>query len=146
MFDFISEARQCFAGVVRKFGLKFIPVDDTEFLLAGSDFAVSIAYDRDGLDVNYIDKTRSGPQSYRLTNFLSSQKFTSEDRLLYGQPITGVDRIMASMRVFASGLENRCPDILNGGKAWLANLKKRDPDLWSGMPTQPNVAAVLATI
>lgn len=146
MFDFLLEVQQHFGALISRFGLQVMSVDDSETLLVGDGFALSIAYDRDGLDVSYIERSRSDWLSYRLTNFLSAQRFTPDDRLLYGQPASGADRVTASMRVFASGLVNRCADILSGDKAWLATLKKRDAILWSGMPPPPKVAALLITV
>jgi len=143
MFDFLSEVQQCFDVLISRFGLHVMSVDDSECLLVGDGFALSIAYDRDGLDVSYIERTRGDWLSYRLTNFLSAQRFTPDDRSLYGQPASGVDRIRASIRVFASGLENRCADILSGDKAWLMTLKKHDVGSWGGMPPSAKVTTLL---
>lgn len=134
MFDFRTEAQKHFSGIAKKYGLSIKPVDESEVLLLGEGLALSIAYDRDGIEVNYIEDTGKGLRAHRLTNFLGTQRFTTDDRAHYGSPGAGVDRIRASMRVFASGLESRCEDILSGDKAWLTALKRKDPDSWQGRP------------
>lgn len=144
MFDFRAEAQKHFLGVASKHGLAIKPVDESEVLLLGEGFSIAIAYDRDGVEVNYIEDTGRGLRSHRLTNFLGTQRFTADDRAHYGSPATGADRILASMRVFASGLEHRCEDILSGDKTWLIALKRKDPASWQGRPVPRPVELVIA--
>lgn len=134
MFDFRAEAKSQFSRVASKYGLAIERVDDSEILLLRDGLAISIAYDREGIEVSYIDGVEGNLRAYRLTNFLGTQRFNEDDRAHYGSPVTGVDRIMASMRVFASGLEHRCEDILTGDKAWLMAFKRKDPVSWQGRP------------
>lgn len=57
------------------------------------------------------------------------QRFTAEDRENYGHPVTVKDRLLGSLSVYASGLVNRCRDVLSGDKSWLerGSWRKEDP-------------------
>jgi hypothetical protein len=141
--NFLQECTHAFADLISRHRLTVVGVDDSEILLLGKTFSLSIAFDREGLDVCYIDQTNLGYLSYRLSTYLGAHRFTTDDRAQYGQPATVQDRILASLRVYASGLGQRCDDILRGDKAWLAALKKRDGALWAGLKPSERVLQVL---
>ncbi|MHB1059897.1 MAG: hypothetical protein ACYC0F_18645 [Rhodanobacter sp.] len=105
--------------VIEEYRLKIIRVDDEEALVVGSNYALRFAADRDSLDVAYIERnSRSRLTAYTLRP-LVMQRFTPEDRANYGHPMTVKDRLLASLSVYASGLANRCRDVLSGDKSWL---------------------------
>lgn len=109
-------------SVIEEFRLKIIRVDDEEALVVGSNYALRFSADRDSLDVAYIERNnRSRLTAYTLRP-LVMQRFTPDDRANYGHPMTVKDRLLASLSVYASGLANRCRDVLSGDKSWL----KRD--------------------
>ena len=108
---------------IEEYQLKVIRIDDEEALVVGSTYALHFAVaDRDGLDVSYIERDqRSQLLAYTLRP-LVMERFTPEDRAHYGNPTTMKERVGASVNVYASGLANRCRDVLSGDKSWL----KRD--------------------
>lgn len=128
--DLISLLAAKLRSLIEEYKLKVIRVDDEEVLVVGSNYALRFSADRDSLDVAYIDRNgRSGLAVYTLRP-LAMQRFMPEDRANYGNPVTVKDRLLASLSVYASGLSNRCRDVLGGDKSWL----KRDS--WSeGSPS-----------
>lgn len=136
MIDLLREASELLNSPIKEFNLSISPIDEYECLISGKTFSLSIALEREGIEINYIDKTIKGKRSYRLTNYLSTQRFTASDRSLFGSPSSNDERAQSSLRVFASGIANHCSDILSGDKTWLEALKKRDPDSWKGTPLQ----------
>jgi hypothetical protein len=65
------------------------------------------------------------------------QRFTLEDRENYGHPVTVKDRLLASLNVYASGLANRCRDVLSGDKSWLRRGS------WGEENTSPAIEKIL---
>jgi hypothetical protein len=123
--------------VIEEYRLKVIRVDDEEALVVGSNYALQFSADRDSLDVAYIERnSRSRLAAYTLRP-LVMQRFTPEDRANYGHPVTVKDRLLASLSVYASGLANRCRDVLSGDKSWLRR------DSWSEESPSPVIEQLL---
>jgi hypothetical protein len=120
--DLASMLTSKLSALIKEYGLKVVRVDATEALLVGSSYALQFSADRDGLEVIYIERDCYGQLTAYTLRPLVMQRFTQEDRMGYGSPITIKERLLASVSVYASGLENRCKDVLMGEKSWL----KRD--------------------
>lgn len=123
--DLASMLAAKLSALIEEYGLKVVGVDAAEALVVGVNYALQFSADRDGLDVTYIERDRHGQLSAYTLRPLVMQRFTQEDRMHYGSPGTIKERLMASLNVYASGLANRCRDVLSGEKSWL----KRDS--WS---------------
>ena len=117
-------------AVIEEYRLNVIRVDDEDALVVGPNYALRFSADRDSLDVTYIDRDRRSQFAAYTLRPLVMQRFTPEDRANYGRPMTVKDRLLASLSVYASGLANRCRDILGGDKSWL----KRDSWAEGGLP------------
>ncbi len=111
-----------FSVLIREYDLKVVRIDESEALLVGVDYALQFSADQDSLDVMYLEKDRRGLLSIYTLRSLVMQRFTQEDRAYYGNPVTIKEKLIASLNVYASGLANRCSDVLRGDKSWL----KRD--------------------
>jgi hypothetical protein len=138
MIDLLKEAAKLLDRPIKDFNLSISHIDEYECLISGQNFSLSIALEPEGIEINYIDKISKDNRSYRLTNYLSTQRFTAADRSLFGSPSSKDERAQSSLRVFASGITNHCSDILSGDKKWLEILKKKDPDSWKGIPSPDN--------
>jgi hypothetical protein len=124
-------------SVIEEYRLKVIRVDDEEALVVGSNYALRFAADRDSFDVAYIDRNgRCGLAVYTLRP-LVMQRFTPEDRANYDHPVTVKERLLASLNVYASGLANRCRDVLSGDKSWLRR------DSWGEGSPSPAIEQLL---
>jgi hypothetical protein len=144
-FDFLVEVQQSFRAIISRFGFHVVAVNNRECLLVDDGFALSIYYDREGVDVNYIERVKNDWKLYRISGLLVLQRFTQEDSAQYGPPAFGiVDRTRASLRVFASGLENRCADILSGDQAWLMRLKDHDARSCAGESPHAKLKEILS--
>lgn len=138
MIDLFKEASKLLDSPIKEFNLSISYIDEYECLISGQNYSLSIALEPDGIEINYIDSTSKDGRSYRLTNYLSTQRFTATDRALFGSPSSKDERAHSSLRVFASGITNQCTDILRGDKTWLEVLKKKDPDSWKGIASPGN--------
>lgn len=107
------------AALVGMYELKLIRVDSAEALLVGNNYALRFTADLDALDVEYIERSSHGQLCAYTLRHLVMQRFTPEDRAQYGHPASIKERLMASLSVYASGLANRCGDVLSGEKSWL---------------------------
>jgi len=147
MFDFKTAVEQNLKEVLSRHNLRLITLDQSEVLLIGRGFAISVSYDREGVDVGYLELTSDGAWLFhRITNMLATQRFTQQDRDLYGAPPAVVDeRIKASLRVIASGLTNRCDDIFGGDKSWLTSLRKKDAEKWKGLAAPGQMVHALSS-
>lgn len=145
MMDFKTEVEQHFKEVISRYQMQAVPFDQSEVLLVGKDFALSVSYDREGVEIGYIEPASEGAFAYhRITNMLGIHRFLPDDRKLFGNPANTVeDQVRASLRVIASGLTNRCVDILSGDRAWLNDLRKKDSASWKGQPLNVKLSAVL---
>lgn len=123
--------------VIEEYRLRVVRVDDAEALVVGLNYALRFSADRDSLDVTYIERDhRSKLAAYTLRP-LVMRRFTPEDRANYGHPATVKDRLLASLSVYASGLANRCRDVLSGDKSWLRR------DSWNEENPAPMIAQLL---
>ncbi len=141
--ELAATVARSFSESICKFNLRCVPVSNDECLLIGNGYALSIGLDREGLDIRYIAKTNTDWRSYRITNYLVTQRLSADDSAKYGSPTTYGDRILSSLRVFVSGLQNRGQDILSGDDSWLKELKRRDPDSWVGTVTSRKYSLIL---
>lgn len=127
--DLASMISSKMASLVDSYRLRVIAIDESEALLVGSGYALQFLADREGLDVAYIDRDGGQLTAYTLRP-LAMQRFTPADRAHFGSPVSATDRLMGSLGVYASGLANRCHDVMSGDRNWL----KRDS--WeSGAPS-----------
>lgn len=147
MFDFKAALEQDFKEAISRHNLRLILLDQSEGMLVGRGFAISISYDREGVDVGYVECSGNGTWTFHhITNMLARQRFMQQDRDLYGVPPDVVDeRIKASLRVIASGLTNRCDDILGGDKSWLTSLRKKDAEKWKGLAAPGHMIQALTS-
>lgn len=135
MSGFVGDASELLAEPAHRFGLTLVPADASTLLLVGSDYAVLVGSDFDQVIVSFVDTAAPAhPRAYGVTTYVVTQRLTPADSALFGEPTTLSDRLRASLRVLASGLANRCADILSGDRAWLARLRSRDPVRWAGSP------------
>ncbi len=108
--------------VIDEYQLKIIRVDGGEALIVSPNYALRFIFDRDSVDISYIDRdSRSRLNSYTLRP-LFLQRLTPEDSARYGYPKEMGSRLLASLCVYASVLSSKCRDVLGGDKSWL----KRD--------------------
>ena len=121
--DLASMLAAKLSASIEEFDLKVVRIDATEALLIGANYALQFSADRDGIEsLMYIERGRRGQLSAYTLRPLIAQRFTQEDSARYGNPETIKERLLASLSVYASGLESRCRDVLGGEKSWL----KRD--------------------
>lgn len=142
------EVEQHFKDVISRHHLHALPFDQTEVLLIGNGYALSISYSREGVEVGYVEPIGEGTFVFhRITNMLGMQRFLADDRKLFGNPAHTVEeQVRASLRVIAAGLLNRCSDILSGDKAWLDALRKKDSTQWKGLPVGAPMSAALSSV
>lgn len=121
MENYEQMARRIYAPIVKSFNLEFAVLDNDEFFLIGSGFALWIFIDpRDRrADTWYISIDDNGNVWTYTLMYINKQRFTTRDRVHYGDPIEFDDYIKGDMRVICSGLLNHCQDILTGDKTWL---------------------------
>lgn len=117
--DLASQLAVTLRPVLDQHHLVVVSVDAFEALLIGRQYALHFTADRDGLDASYIERNEHGQLDAFTLRPLVMQRFTPVDRAHYGSPTTVDERIAASVRVYASGLGNRCQDVLGGEKSWL---------------------------
>ena len=146
--NFKLEVEEIFKEAILNFKLRVFLVDESEVLLAGERFALSFSYDREGVDIGYVESAIDGGFLFhRITNFIGMSRFSSEDRLCYGCPEDTVEgRVRASLRVVYSGLTKRCVDILSGDRAWINALREKDREAYKGLLVSARVAACLSSI
>lgn len=148
MMDFKTEVEQHFKEAINRYQMRVLPLDQSEVFLVGKGFALSVSYDREGVDIGYVEPVPgSAFVFHRITNMLGMQRFLPDDRKLFGSPANTVEeQVRASLRVIAAGLTNRCADILSGDKAWLGALRKKDSASWKGQPVNARMSAVLLPV
>lgn len=146
--NFKLEVEGVFREAILDFKLRVVLVDESEALLTGDRFALSLSCDREGVDIGYIESmVGDGFLFHRITNFIGMNRFLSEDRCCYGCPEDTVEgHVRASLRVVCSGLTKRCADILSGDRAWLNALREKDRETYKGLPVSARVAACLSSI
>lgn len=142
--DFMDEALRVTAPLAARYGLTPVRVGDDVLLLIGRDFGIQLLADFDTTHVAYVDAGPGGGlRVVGLDAYLQDQRFTPEDRAQFGRPVGRTEHVIAALRVVASGLANRCDDILRGERAWLTRLRSRDSARWRGGSPDPAVAAAL---
>lgn len=144
MSNFAQRASEVLAPVSREYRLRTLVVNDEELLLIGPDFALDFAADFDTVHVAYVERTRTGELvMVGIKPFLSEQRFTTEDRATFGQPVGRQGYLDASLRVITTGLARHADDILRGDRQWLLRLRSRDPVRWGGARIEPQLASLL---
>lgn len=147
MMDFKQEVEQHFKEAISRYQMRVVPFDQSEVLLVGQDFSLSVSHDRESVEICYIEPTTRGAFAfYRITNMLGMHRFLPNDRKLFGNPSNTEEQVRASLRVISSGLTNRCADILSGNREWLNDLRKKDPASWKGQPLDAMLSAVLLPV
>lgn len=107
------------APVIEKYALRVKPHDASEAFLIGKGYVLDFAADREGVELTYIARDQKKQlMSYTLRPLIM-QRFKPEDRAAYGNPQTIHEQWIASLRVFAVGLQLRCADVLSGERSWL---------------------------
>jgi hypothetical protein len=135
--DLSSMVSEKFRGAIASFALSVVRIDDSDALLLADSFALRFSADRDGVEVSYIERDKQGELSAFTLRPLVMKRFTAEDRANFGTPMSLEDRWNASLKVYASGLEKRCRDVLTGEKNWL------ERDAWSiGTPDKAVTVAL----
>ncbi|MDR1163762.1 MAG: hypothetical protein LBM17_08035 [Candidatus Accumulibacter sp.] len=137
--DFRAQVEKYFKEATDRYHLRVVPFHDSKVFLAGSDYAVSITWSRDGIDVWYYELTAKGAfVHYCIDDMITKFRFSAEDNKHYGNPGNTLDdRNCALLRVVASRLTNRCGDILSGDRAWLGVLRDKDRASWEGWFVNP---------
>jgi hypothetical protein len=113
---------------LERFGVTLLRVDETEAIFLGSTFGLHLFTFRDDVDLFYIERGADAKLLEFPLRPLTMARFTHEDNALYGDPVSIRDVLASGLAVYASGLSERCQDVLRGEKAWL----KRD--VWDGTP------------
>ena len=146
--NFKEEVERSFHDAILGHQLQVRTVDNSEVLLVGKRFALSISHGRDGVEIGYVEVVGDGKYSFlSITRFLGVLRFLPEDRALFGAPGGTVDeQIRASLRVISSGVTNRCSDILEGEKSWLDSLRKKDPAAYKGEALSVPLLAAMSSI
>lgn len=146
--NFKEEVERSFHDAILGYQHQVRTVDNSEVLLVGKRFALSISHGRDGVEIGYVEVVGNGKYSFlSITRFLGALRFLPEDRALFGAPEGTVDeQIRASLRVISSGITNRCSDILEGETLWLDGLRKKDPAAYEGEALSTPLLAALSSI
>jgi hypothetical protein len=108
-----------FGPVLAQYGLTVVAVNGIEALLVCPKYALHFMADREGVEVAYIERDKKGLLAEFGLGHLFFDRFTDEDSARYGQPVGINEHIDASIRVKASGLINRCQDVLAGETGWI---------------------------
>jgi hypothetical protein len=120
--DLASMLSYKLATIISDFKMKVGRVDDFEAVLVADEYSLLFSFDREGVDVKYVDTSLNGDLLVYTLRSVVMERFTADDRAHYGKPQTMNERILASLSVYSSGLSNTCRDVLAGDKGWL----KRD--------------------
>lgn len=122
--DFKEILGDIFGEIIRKYKFNFITVNNYAYFLIGKGFSISITISLEGSRIYYIVPTENGDLiEYWFDNFICS-KFDAQDREKFGKPSTNYERIVAELRVTASGLLNHWDNMLKGSKSWIEEYKK----------------------
>ena len=121
MENYEAIARNCYASLIRNYGLMFRAFDGDEFFLIGNGFALYVFVDRRDrrADVWYVLLNGEGSILTYTLMYIQKNRYMQEDYSLYGNPKSVDEKIESDMRVDASGLMNHCQDILSGDTTWL---------------------------
>lgn len=143
--DFKVEVEKHFSMAITNYQLRVLAFDQYEVILLGNGFALCLSYDREGVNVGYIEITSDHSFIlHRITNFIGMNRFLPEDRQLFGSPPnTTEEQVRSSLRVIASGITHRCKDILSGEKTWLENLRRKDSTSWKGQALNNSMLALI---
>jgi hypothetical protein len=124
MENFLEIINSLFKTIIDKYHFDIIPVDDYKNFLIGNGFALAIVISREGATIYYIVPNEQGNFfEYWFDNFICS-KFDAEDRTNYGKPLDYSERVVAELKVMASGLYRHWDSMLKGDKGWIEEYKK----------------------
>ena len=123
MENYEGMARNCYASLMKDYGLRFAAFDNDEFFLVGNRFAIYVFVDRRDRrsDAWYVLLNNEGDILTYTLMYIQKDRYEQKDYALYGDPNSVDERIKSDMVVNASGLRNRCQDILSGDTNWLTN-------------------------
>lgn len=145
MSDFLDEVEALLQEPAREFGLVLAALTRTDVALVGDTYAILLSAGLDDVDVTYVEISPDGRlDAYNIGTWIG-RRFLPADRVLFDAPVGRAEYVRAALRVVASGLVNRCADILGGDRTWLRTLRRRDPVAWA--PHRPtSVEAHLASM
>ena len=126
--------------LIEQYNLEVKRIDHSEALLLGRSYALLFQADLDGLEVFYIDWESTGLTVCYTLRTLTVERFTADDVRKFGTPLTASEKITAELRVYASGLLNRCRDVLAGEKHWL------DKERWRSKRIRPATLQWVASL
>lgn len=143
--NFRLEVEQHLSEAISNFKLQLCPVDNSQIILIGKHFALTVSRDRENIEVGYVEfSSQKSFMFHRITNFIGLNRFLPADSACYGHPDNSIEaQFRASFRVVVSGLTNRCKDILEGDKSWLIELRRKDEMAWKGEPLNSRLKAVV---
>lgn len=117
-----------FASAIAEFGLRVVAFDDEQAFLIGTNFILDIAAERDGVEIDYLERAADGElHAYSLRHLLKA-RFSPRDRdahLKHGEPMGVAARRSASLDYYVSITTERCRDLLAGDKSWLDRDRDR---------------------
>jgi len=112
--------RETYSPLIKQYNLEFAAMDNDEFFLIGHGFALWVTVDpRDEAKTWYVSIDKNGELKTYTMMYISKERFTAEDRALYGNPTSFDERVTAIFKIKCSGFMNHCQDILSGDKTWL---------------------------
>jgi hypothetical protein len=124
--DLATTLTETLQPALERFEVRLLRADATEAIFLGPTFALHLFTFRDDVDLFYVERGADSKLLEYALRPLVMERFTPEDNAIYGDPVTTREVLAAGLAVFASGLANRCQDLLRGEKGWI----KRDA--WDG--------------
>lgn len=125
-FDFPQAVREEFAAAIAQHGLYPLTRDDGFVYLAGHGFALGMADDFDEIRLSYAVQRPGGRWVVAPIRGALVDQLTAEDRVLGGRPQGRPEHVRAALRVFASGIANRRPELLAGDATWVDRLGRKE--------------------
>jgi|SRR5579863_795043 len=110
---------ECLRELSAKFNLIFDVSDDNSALMIGTNFAVNVSVDREGVRYWYIDLSRAPDiTEYALDFFVVRQR-----RFIPAKPgdseADNITRVRNELREACEALKTCASDILSGDRAWI---------------------------
>jgi hypothetical protein len=113
-----------FGKIIKKYDFNLVEMSNHEIFLVGKRFAIAINISHEGSSIYYIIPNEDGEViEYWFNNFICS-KFDSKDREKFGKPEDNNERILAELKVTASGILSHWDNMLNGDRSWIDEYKK----------------------
>lgn len=141
-----------FLEIIKKYNLLLVQMDENEVFLVGNEFALSVCFSREGINIYYLDsniKDQGGHICIHPISRYITKRFTNEEReLLTNTSPNDKKRIITELQFFSRGMLNHWKEILSGDKKWLELNKLKDKHAWKGIVINKDhpVYTVLAPI